>query len=353
MKLIAFHLPQFHPIPENSKWWGAGFSEWRNVANARPLFRGHQQPNLPEELGFYDLRLEQTLIDQADLATWAGLSGFCYYHYWFAGRLLLEKPLELLLSNKTPDFPFCLCWANHSWTAHWVGRNDMLIEQTYPGKEDHRAHYEYLRRFFNDKRYIRINQKPLLLIFKPWDIPELEAFVNLIKAWALKDGLGGLHLVGLDNSKDLLKLGFDAIAPHGLNNILKRYCSKKKNKFKLFLKYKVLRFPRWVVDYSELLRLSDNFLCDGVTTIPTVIPNWDNTPRVGRKGVVLSGSSPEHFFAHLNDSIRGLDKAGQDSEKIVLIKSWNEWAEGNYLEPDLKYGRGWLAAVRSFLETNN
>jgi len=349
MKTIAFHLPQFHPIPENNEWWGAGFTEWRNVAKARPLYIGHQQPNIPGDLGFYDLRLSETQDEQADLAKWAGIDGFCYYHYWYAGRLLLDKPLELMLARKLPDFPFCMCWANHDWTAHWAGRDDMLIKQTYPGKHDHRVHYEYLRSFFEDSRYLTIDDKPVLIVFKPFDIPNVHHFVELFKSWAIDDGFIGLHMIACDANTDLLNSGFDAIAPHSLNTSLTSYLSKKKNKLKQLLMHKVLQYPRWVIDYQEFILHSKNSQYNGITSIPTVIPNWDNTPRVGRRGLVLSDSTPDKFYEHLLDSVRGFARTNEKSENILLIKSWNEWAEGNYLEPDLKYGKKWLQVLKRFL----
>lgn len=349
MKAIAFHLPQFHPIPENNEWWGAGFTEWRNVAKARPLFPGHQQPNIPGDLGFYDLRLAETQVDQAELASWAGLSGFCYYHYWYAGRLLLERPLELLLARKSPEFPFCMCWANHDWTAHWAGRNDMLVEQTYPGKEDYRAHYEYLRNYFEDNRYLKIEGKPIFAIFKPNDIPQVESFVESFKSWTIEDGFGGIHLIALDSAKHLLKCGFDSLAPHSLNTALTAYLGNQKNQLKHVFLHRLFRYPRWVIDYADLAPFFKNSICDGLSTIPTAIPNWDNTPRIGRRGLVLTGSSPNKFAEHLADSVKGFKNVVAEREQILLIKSWNEWAEGNYLEPDLKYGKRWLEVVKDFL----
>lgn len=350
IKIIAFHLPQFHPIPENNKWWGDGFTEWRNVAKARPLFTGHRQPLLPGELGFYDLRLPEILEQQAELATWAGISGFCYYHYWFAGRLLLEKPLELLLSLKTPTLPFCLCWANHSWTGHWAGRSeDVIVEQTYPGYEDDRNHYLYLRKFFRDERYITIDKKPVLFLFHPSHIPNLEQFVNNIKNWAEEDGFLGVHIVGIDHNAELLSLGLDALAPHSLNIALKNYLTGSKKAIQL-VRHKFLKYPRWVIDYSKFIENFENYKYDGSTYMPTAIPNWDNTPRIGTRGVVLNNSNPELFKKHLISSAVGFRSGSDTCEKVLLIKSWNEWAEGNYLEPDLIYGRAWLNAVREFRE---
>jgi hypothetical protein len=348
VKIIAFNLPQFHPIPENDQWWGAGFTEWRNVAKARPLFPGHRQPNLPGELGFYDMRLGETLEQQGELAAWGGIDAFCYYHYWFAGRLLLERPLEILLSRRTPTLPFCLCWANHSWTNHWAGGpGDILVEQTYPGEEDHRNHYEYLRRFFHDERYLRVGGKPVLVLFNPTEIPEVAQCVDLLKGWAHEDGLGGLFLIGINKSTpSLLKDGFDALAPYSMEIALKSYLGGGK-RYAHALR-RCLGYPRWVVDYAELARCFENHNYDGLTMLPTVIPNWDNTPRIGRRGLVLADSSPDKFAAHLRRSVAGFDDIDDGKERILFIKSWNEWAEGNHLEPDLVYGRGWLQAVKDF-----
>jgi hypothetical protein len=347
LKIIAYHLPQFHPIAENSQWWGAGFTEWRNVARARPLFWGHQQPNIPGELGFYDLRLHETRVEQAELAAWAGIDAFCYYHYWFAGKLLLERPLELLLAEKQPTFPFCLCWANHDWTGHWAGTNEMLIQQTYPGVDDHRRHYEYLRRFFDDPRYLRIGGRPMLAIHKPKDIPQWQRLANLLQEWAYADRFGGIFLVGLESDRSLLSHGFSAIAPHSLNLALNSYL-KGTRRWLQAARQKLLKYPRWTIPYEQFCEHFENHAYDGITILPTAIPNWDNTPRIGRRGVVISHSSPSAFQKHLSRSIRGMQLGNGANETILIIKSWNEWAEGNYLEPDLKWGRGWLEAVRNF-----
>lgn len=348
IKIIAFNLPQFHPIPENDTWWGAGFTEWRNVAKARPLFPGHLQPNLPGELGFYDMRLDETQEQQGELAAWAGVDAFCYYHYWFAGRLLLERPIERLLARRTPRLPFCLCWANHTWTNHWGGvSDDVLVDQTYPGVEDHRSHYLYWRRFLSDERYLRINGKSVVVIFRPNDIPDVSRFIDLFQNWAQKDGFGGLFFIGLEHTASLLDAGFDALAPHSMNRALDAYLTGHRRYFHA-LRRRLLRYPRWVIDYSGLAPYFENHRYDGLTMVPTAIPNWDNTPRIGLRGLVFANSSPDKFATHLRRSVAGFNGINDGRERILFIKSWNEWAEGNYLEPDLTYGRGWLEAVREF-----
>lgn len=350
LKLIAFHLPQYHPIPENDRWWGPGFTEWRNVARARPLFPGHRQPHLPGELGFYDLRLDETREKQAELARWSGISGFCYYHYWFNGRLLLEKPLELLLATRGPDFPFCLCWANHHWTNHWAGRSDdILIEQTYPGVEDDLLHYRYLRRFFTDPRYLTRSSRPVFAIYHPHNIPNVSAFVDRLKTWAIRDGLPEPWLIGMHHDRQLLSQGFDSLAPHSLNLVLSKYLTGWR-RFLQLARHRLFRYPRWVVEYASFDAYFEHSWYDGITMSPVLIPNWDNTPRIGRRGLVLVNSSPHQFALHLQHSVFGLRPTASAEDRYLFIKSWNEWAEGNYVEPDVEWGRGWLQAIRDVLQ---
>lgn len=353
MKIIAFHLPQFHPTPENDAWWGPGFTEWRNVAKARALYPGHRQPNLPGELSFYDLRLEETQVAQAELAQEAGVTAFCYYHYWFSGRLLLNKPTERMLNRQVPQFLYCICWANHSWTAHWAGRsNEVLIEQCYPGIDDERVHYEYLRTFFGDPRYLRLADRPVFMIFRPGNIPDLGCMLERLNAWSLQDGIGEPYVIGLTDDATLLTQGIDAIAPHALNTALDHYLRGGRRLVQA-MKHRILHYPRWVVSYQKLQPYFENAYCDGITRLPTAIPNWDNTPRVGRRGVVLHGSSPTLFADHLRSSTAGFTHEHSSCESILLIKSWNEWAEGNYLEPDLAWGHGWLTALGQFVKEKN
>lgn len=348
---VAFYLPQFHPIPENEAWWGAGFTEWRNVAKARPLFRGHYQPNIPRELGFYDLRVDEVREQQATLAQEAGIAAFCYYHYWFSGRLLLERPMEMLLRAGTPAFPFCVCWANHHWTRHWEGRSsEILVEQCYPGEGDDRAHYEYLRPFFMDPRYYTFNGKLLFAVFQPDDLPSPGVFIQRFRAWGREDGLPCLFFVGLSGNQSLLNNGFDAIAPHSLNRGAAKFLAGRQ-KWASYAMHRFAGRPRWVLPYEQVLCLMNEGGCDGERVIPTVIPNWDNSPRVGRRALVLDGSTPERFRLQLELSVRGFKKsAGYDH--LLFIKSWNEWAEGNYLEPDLRWGRRYLEALKLFMSVN-
>src|SRR3990170_1056122 len=214
VKLICFYLPQFHPTPENDAWWGKGFTEWRNVAKAKPLFPGHYQPHLPADLGFYDLRLPEARQAQADIARQYGIHGFCYYHYWFAGRRLLERPFNEVVVSGEPEFPFCLCWANQSWTGIWHGTpKRILIEQTYPGIEDHRQHFETLLSAFHDKRYLKVEGKPLFVVYSPMDLPDSPRVMELWRELAVRAGLPGLFFVAehWDPEWDPKPYGYDAV----------------------------------------------------------------------------------------------------------------------------------------------
>jgi hypothetical protein len=346
-RLIAFHLPQFHPTPENDQWWGKGFTEWTNVAKAKPLFPGHLQPQVPADLGFYDLRLPEARHAQAELARQYGIEGFCYYHYWFGGRRILERPVNEILLSKEPDFPFCLCWANHSWSTAWDGTNKSLIEQNYPGWDDHAAHFDWLLQAFTDARYITLDGKPIFLIYKPDDIPEVHKVMDFFRERALKAGLPGLHLVGVshrDETWDPRPLGLDACTMQALprrdGRIPRRYLSTK---LKLALKQQKSELTIW--DYEEflpsLLRSNQVDFPD----YPIALPRWDNTPRSGMRGVVLQGSTPELFRRHLRQAMaRVADNRPQ--ERIVFLKAWNEWAEGNYVEPDQQWGHAYLEVIR-------
>lgn len=350
LDVIAFHLPQFHPIPENDAWWGVGFSEWRNVSKAKPLFPGHNQPLIPGDLGFYDLRLLETHAAQIELAKEAGLTAFCYYHYWFGGEKLLEKPIELFRDNPQLDFQYCMCWANHSWTGHWAGRSDeVLMEQTYPGEADDVAHYAYLSTFFKDPRYLRRDGKPIFLVFRPEDIPDVDEMCDRLSRLAQADGEPGLFLVANTSDRRFLKLGFDALAPHSFNDALRSYL-KTWRRYVEWVKSRLFHYPRWTMDYGCFTRHFRNREMDGLTEFPTAVPNWDNTPRVGRRGVVLRNSSPQKFHDHLVDSTEGMRASEESGQRLLFIKSWNEWAEGNHLEPDLIIGKGWIEATRQFVD---
>jgi hypothetical protein len=349
-RLIAFYLPQFHPIPENDEWWGKGFTEWTNVAKARPLFRGHYQPRVPADLGFYDLRVPETRIEQAKLAKQYGIEAFCYYHYWFAGRKILERPFNEVLLSGQPDFPFCLCWANGTWTGIWHGcQNRVLIEQTYPGYEDHRAHFDELLPAFLDKRYLTVEGKPLFLIYLPREIPDLHKVLDYWRSMAATAGLPGLHIVAIlhkgDKNWDPKQDGFDASIKQNLPPLRSEVRLPRRPIPKLVHFYQELCGKPTIYRYEDVLLSMLPDKVSGVGTYPCLLPNWDNTPRSGRNGLVLSESSPELFRVQVKKSLQIMDKIPLE-HKLIYIKSWNEWAEGNHLEPDIKFGKSYLEVIR-------
>lgn len=353
-RLIAYYLPQFHPIPENDEWWGKGFTEWTNVAKAKPLFPGHYQPHVPADLGFYDLRVAETRQAQADMAREYGIEGFCYWHYWFGGKRLLEQPFNEVLQSGKPDFPFCLAWANVTWTGIWYGAsNRILIEQTYPGREDHIAHFNTLLPAFLDSRYLTVNRKPIFLVLQPTDLA-----ADVLALWrdlALANGLPGLHFVGIvKNEKEAALIrhnGFDACtisktAGRGiLRDPIKNFLARSLGEERAVAFYqRITGQPFYVYDYRDVKPFFklDNHL--GMEQYPCVMPNWDNSPRSGVNGHIWVNSTPDIFRQHLQKAIQQVQ--GLPSEhQIVIVKSWNEWAEGNTLEPDLKFGRAFLEAV--------
>jgi lipopolysaccharide biosynthesis protein len=356
-RLIAFYLPQYHPIPENDGWWGKGFTEWTNVAKARPLFPGHYQPHVPADLGFYDLRVAETRAAQAELAQEHGIEGFCYWHYWFGGRQLLHRPFEEVLRSGEPRYPFCLAWANQSWTGIWHGApNRMLIEQTYPGDADHRAHFYSLADAFGDSRYLQVDGKPIFVIYNPHSLPEAARFTDLWRELALKAGLKGLYFIAIAGPGwDPGAHGFDAtlmdnpnVAFEGLGHFWKSRLDGVSKKltgmgFKE-LKRKARARPA-TYEYREFMSHALPELSTLYDNYPCVIPNWDNTPRSSLRAIVIQNSTPQLYRTHLRraiDQVTGRDR----DRRLVFVKAWNEWAEGNYLEPDLQFGRAYLEATR-------
>ena len=351
-RVIALYLPQYYPIPENDEWWGRGFTEWTNTARAKPLFRGHYQPHVPADLGFYDLRLPESRAAQARLAREHGVEGFCYYHYWFAGRRVLERPFDEVLALGQPDLPFCLNWANQTWSGIWHGApNRVLIEQTYPGMDDHRRHFDALLPAFTDQRYLKVDGRCLFVVYSPRALPESGRVLDLWRELAVKAGLPGLFIVGeqTEPDSDLRPLGYDAAVNVRLPD--RRRHSRipwTRPVEKLKSKYDRLRQGLIVHRYEDVI---DWMIADRVPELgsfPCVIPNWDNSPRTGTNGLVLHGSTPELFRRHLRRALESIADVPYD-RRVVFVKSWNEWAEGNHLEPDLKFGRGYLEVLREEL----
>jgi hypothetical protein len=358
MKVLAYYLPQFHPVPENDRWWGKGFTEWTSVGKAKPLFKGHVQPKVPGELGYYDLRLPQVRQAQASLAESHGVSAFCYWHYWFGnGKRLLEKPFQEVLSSKTPDFPFCLAWANDSWRkktwnseTRWNDKG-LLVEQKYLGIEDHARHFRALSDAFKDRRYFRLDGKAVFVVYDPLGIPDCVDFLSLWKDLASKEAIGEFCFVGhtFEPSKveTIRKLGFDRV---NLSLHHAPFPNPKKlvNKCLRHLKRRFLKKPA-VVEYSKAVQYFNNDLNSREHVIPTLIPNWDHTPRSGARGRLFHDCTPEIFKLHARDILSSC-KNKSESDQVVFIKSWNEWGEGNYMEPDILHGRAFLEALKDELE---
>lgn len=354
MRAIAFYLPQYHPIPENDRWWGEGFTEWTNVRKAEPLYRGHLQPKVPGNLGYYDLRLAETRNAQAEMARVNGISGFCYWHYWFGGRRLLEHPFAEVLKSGEPDFPFCLGWANESWTGVWHGNpNKMLMKQTYPGREDELRHFRLVEKAFQDPRYLRVDGKPIFYVYKPGQIPGCQRFVEHWQNLAIKAGLKGIYFIGEDvyiddDPWDYKRNGFDAVVPNSPGVAFLRLAKKR-----FYPRYLLPRIIPKLLNYPTLIKYRDfvehNLVEPGHDDFfPCVVPNWDNTPRAGRQGFVLTHSSPELFRHQLYRAVKQVENRLAD-RRLVFVKSWNEWAEGNYLEPDMKHKRAYLNVCREVL----
>ena len=361
-RVIAFYLPQYHPIPENDAVWGKGFTEWTNVAKAKPLYNGHHQPNIPADLGFYDLRLPIIREQQAELARNAGVEGFMYWHYWFGnGKMLLEKPFLEVLNSAKPDFPFCLGWANHSWTTKtWHGANGLnlkvgteyIAKMVYPGKDDYRAHFNYCLPAFKDKRYITVDGKPLFYIWAPSDHPEMQLFIEYWQELALQNGLNGIHFVANVNGNEesynkYIEMGFSAVNFNTMSYAQAKVAgSVFKRKIKTLFSWYLPGLKLNKYDYSKIVENMSLPIYSEENCYPVILPGYDRSPRAGRAAVILSNNNPKAFQKHVADTIERV-QCKKDEHKIVFLKSWNEWAEGNYMEPDLRWGHAFLDALKN------
>jgi lipopolysaccharide biosynthesis protein len=348
MKILAFYLPQFHHIPENDEWWGEGFTDWVKVKQAKPRFKGHYQPHVPSELGYYDLRSEETRIAQAALAKQYGIYGFCHYHYWFNGKMLLERPFNEVLRSGKPDFPFCLCWANHNWTRRWDGNDrEVLIKQDYKDY-DPSQHIDWLNRAFFDRRYIKINGKPLFLVYDAGSIPGIEQKVQSWRKAAAKKGYPGIYLSSVKSfpseitDSATINYGFDSVTEfqpdkellkgYAFLKLLKNITDKLNlNKItKIFTTTHKFNYEKLVEKYISQPEREN-------MTFPCVMPSWDNTPRK-LNSIIIHNNNADAYREWLENALSRV-KAYPDEEQIVFINAWNEWAEGCHLEPDVKNGR--------------
>ena len=377
-RVIAFYLPQFHPIPINNKYYGNGFTEWTNVGKAKPLFPGHYQPHVPADLGYYDLRNPETRELQANLAEEAGIEGFCYYHYWFGrGHKELHIPFEKVVESGKPNFPFCLCWANKSWYAKFWSKSQMsdkqpIAIQEYDDEEGNREHFLYLLKAFMDERYIKVDGKLLFMIYRPLEFPGIKDFIKQWRYLADEYKLPGFNFIAQATSerdaRDILSLGFDGCNLVRLNEVLLNRSKKLKSILYLKKLFRLFRMTLWSlsglegatglkqfggvlpVEYSEAIQSMN--VEGGIESedniFPTILPNWDHSPRSGINALVLHNSTPELFRKHIADILKYVKNKPYE-KKIIFLKSWNEWGEGNYMEPDLKWGHGYLLALRDML----
>lgn len=342
VRLVAFFLPQFHPIKENDEWWGKGFTEWTNVTRAKPLFSGHHQPQLPNELGFYDLRLRETRHQQIRLAKDHGIDAFCYHYYWFSGKRLLDQPLDDMLSDPESDMPFCLCWANENWTRRWNGgEQDILIEQEYR-KEDPANFILDIARFLTDRRYLKVAGKPLLIVYRPQLIPDVRATVEEWRRTCRSLGIGEIHLCAAltFNNLDYAQFGFDSgveFPPHNRTLLGVPYVHESISFHQSFDGSAML--------YHELANACLQRNIGKQKVFRGVFPSWDNTARSGHRALFFLNGTPANYEYWLSETIKKMREEQSAPDRLVFINAWNEWAEGCHLEPDQKYGRAFLEAT--------
>lgn len=339
IQLIAYYLPQYYEIEFNNKYWRKGHTEWTDTAKAKSLFKGHYQPHVPADLGFYNLLMPEAREAQAEMALKYGIDGFCYWHYWFGnGETIMEKPFLAVLESGKPDFPFCLCWANHSW--HNPKTKEQILKQEYFGTEDHIKHFYSLLPAFRDKRYIKVDEKPIFNIFSAHTLPKINDFITLWNKLAQKEGFKGIYFIGLTQSQEEyqknININLDAINVFRLKDFLlyqNYFIQRFINPYKKFNAFK----------YSEAAKyfISSNDVNENI--IPTIIPGWDHSPRSGKKALILTDYTPKEFEKHLHSVLSVISKK---ENKLCFIKAWNEWGEGNHLEPDLKYGLAFLETLK-------
>lgn len=375
-RVIALYLPQFHPTPENDKYWGKGFTEWTNVAKATPLFRNHYQPRIPADLGFYDLRLPEIREQQAQLAKEAGIEGFCYWHYWFGnGVETLQMPFDEVVKTKSPDYPFCVGWAVHDWTTKtWekgnaLAKDTTIFKQTFPGEEDDERHFYRLLDAFKDERYIKVDGKLLFVVISPYLFPSFERFKEKWNSLARENGIPEFHFVGviesldqinresiknLDNTVDktidsIKALGVDAVCTIG-----QKYAEVKARGFARRMLFAILRriAPGSVLEKYDYAKIAENIYSPSdkrEDVYPQLLSGWDRSPRSGRKATIYYNNTPKAFEKLAHNAI-DVVKEKEPEHRILFLNSWNEWGEGAYMEPDLKYGKGKLEALKRVLE---
>jgi len=375
VKLIAMYFPQLHAIPENDAWWGKGFTDWENVKSASPQYEGHYQPRVPLNNNYYDQSRLDTLRWQIDIAKQYGVYGFCHYHYWFDGKQLLETPTNLIMDNKDIDFPFCLSWANETWSRRWDGRDHhVLIQQTHPPiKESWKKHYNYLIKAWTDPRAIRVDDKPVFVIYRPQRIDKINDMLAYWRELARKDGLPGLYFIFQKQyelpSRTCLN-AFDALFQfqpfEAINSPMYDKASiKHSHLFKLLrslperyqdmlrgLKSKFVKeltFHDYDAAWQQIVEIRQD---QELTTFPGAYVDWDNASRYKQRATIFRGASVESFSKWFAKLVAEMPKRGLP-ENFIFLNAWNEWSEGAYLEPDERYGYQYLEAVKKVLTENN
>lgn len=370
-RVIAYYLPQFHPTKINDKYWGKGFTEWTNVTKAKPQYRGHYQPQIPADLGFYDLRLPEIRQAQADMARENGVEGFMYWNYWFGnGKKILEMPIEELMRTAKPDFPFCVGWANHDWSNKtWqktkrFTKDTVFLKQEYLGKQDYTDYFYYLLPMFRDHRYIKVDEKPLFYVFDPDSCPDMKEFIQLWQHLAEKNGIPGIHFVARADSMgkadeiykknfmNEVKARYDRYIDMGFDAVSSMNFRRAEILATGFFKKIIRNIRRKIFGYAlnshDYMKLTEHYYTDEDKldyVYPQITPRKDKTPRAGKNALVYTGSTPEKFRIAIKMALEKI-KDKDDEHKILFLNSWNEWGEGSYMEPDIVWGHQYLDVLR-------
>lgn len=363
MKIIAFHLPQFHAIPENDLWWGKDFTEWTSTKKAKPLYKNHYQPKVPLNNNYYNMLEDEVMEWQMKLAEKYGIGGFCFYHYWFCGKKLLEKPIERLLNNHNANLPYCLAWANEPWTRAWNGKEgekEILLPQDYGDEKDWIEHFNYLLQFFKDDRYIRINGKPVFLIYRSYNILKCNHMINTWNRLAKENNLNGLYMITMETGHEIdnRHMTFDASVEFEPMKTLKGWQDWiNKTYYNLKILEKTENMPFFYkyflnkISYDECYDIITKREHKGNKKVYLgAFQGWDNTARKGIYGYITEGGSPSKFQKYLSLQIQRSKKLNNE---LLFINAWNEWSEGTYLEPDKKYGFAYLHAIKNAIDENN
>lgn len=359
--ILAYYLPQFYPTEFNNQWYGKGFTEWTNVGKAKPLFKSHYQPKVPTELGYYDMRLPEVAEQQAEMAREAGVTGFAYWHYWFGeGRTMLEMPIQRALATGKPDFPFCFAWANESWYKKmWDdnGSKKLICEQKYPGDEDIVAHFQYCLPAFKDKRYINYQGKPVFMIYKPYDHPNIQHFMEMWNEMIRKEGVtDGFCFIATIyktvQAQEMLEKGFEYVTYEAWSKLVSKLMYEDQNIVKKIKRIAVNRILTPLFGHVKKLpyaKVNELIWREGFDSredvVPVLIPNFDHSPRSGKKNYIIVDPTPENWKKQVEIVLGGVEAK---QNKLVMLRAWNEWGEGNYMEPDLKYGRGFIEVLGEY-----